>query len=741
VDLADLPRPIGRALREIQAHPRVVGVRVKPAEPRVDVEIDVDSGLPSRWDAAGASPNGARAVETVAVVFPDSFPSKPPRFYLREDFDRSHPHIQPATSGPPEPCLLNGSTAELMRSRGVTGLIDQLALWLTRAAFTQLIDPSQGWEPVRRDRIDDYVVVDSEMLRAMATAKSDCRVMPSWFGAAGKGAERLYVVGVGEGSGKIDESLVQRWSDKNNNSCLSFVTWSGKRPSGDPFVANKYLPETISDLRGLLERAAQYGCGEELPSKLSLLAMRLRGRKLPHPVPVVVILIARRPCNIIGEESPLEICPYLILVNGDDDLDRRSAKVVRIASQIDRISTRLLRRASGSALEDSAHWALIGCGSVGSKLAIHLARAGRAPALVVDRTSMRPHNFARHALLPGVAVQPSKARAIAEAISAFGQGVKHVDCDVMDEIAHGKFSKLAAVDTKFVVNSTGSLAVRETLCKSGLERPPIVECCLMGAGRIGYMSIEGPAANPSSVDLAAEAYALMGRDDEMPAVAFSAPPVEIEIGAGCSSLTFPMSDARLSALTAPMAEHLERALGQTVPSSYGELLIGLTPEDGLGQRWLRRRVPPFIEVGDGKLRVRISASVHERIAMEVAAKPGKETGGVIIGRWSDVTESFHVVDLLPAPPDSKFSPHRFTLGTQGLTEALRDVHDRTGGALYALGTWHNHLVVSDASWLDANTAAILALHQFFPALLLIHVPGGYRILVADALFDPRTHER
>lgn len=524
---------------------------------------------------------------------------------------------------------MNGSTSELMRSRGVTGLIDQLALWLERAALTQLIDPTQGWEPVRRDRFDDYVVADPNFLRRLVEPRSDCRVLTSRFLSVRDGGEANHVVVVDAGGAKIDEGLPRRWSDERNMSCLTFVAWSGKRASGEPFVADRYLPKSIVDVRGLLERAAQLGCGEQLPSKLGLLELRLRGCRLSRPVPIAIVLIPRRPCDVIGQGSPLEICPYLVELKGRDDLGARSPKPVRISAHFDTVSTSLLRRAAGEApTEDAVPWTIVGCGSVGSKLAVHIARTGRAPSLVVDRSPMRPHNLARHALLPvshlESALMPSKATALCRAILALGQPAKDVCLDVLPALARGNSAEIAPAGTRLIVNATGSLTVRETLCKSGLSRPRVIESCLMGAGRIAYMSVEGAGANPSSLDLVTEAYVLIGQDEEMRAVAFSAPPVEIDVGAGCSSLTFPMSDARLSALTAPMAEHLDRLLGEKEPSSFGELLIGFNAEDGLGQRWSRRRIAPFIEVGSEKASVRVSAAVHLRIEQEVASKPERK---------------------------------------------------------------------------------------------------------------------
>ena len=62
----------------------------------------------------------------------------------------------------------------------------------------------------------------------------------------------------------------------------------------------------------------------------------------------------------------------------------------------------LLARMAGSKITaERLDWTLLGAGSLGSKLALHLARAGSGPTVVVDKSVMcAPHNAARHALVP-----------------------------------------------------------------------------------------------------------------------------------------------------------------------------------------------------------------------------------------------------------------------------------------------------------------------------------------------------
>ncbi len=99
------PSPVTRALRAAEAHPAVKGIEWTPDDGRgfAEAVLSIDTNLPSRWLARGHSDNGVRAVEPVRVIFGKRFPWSAPTFFLREDFDRSHPHCNRAARRPPEP--------------------------------------------------------------------------------------------------------------------------------------------------------------------------------------------------------------------------------------------------------------------------------------------------------------------------------------------------------------------------------------------------------------------------------------------------------------------------------------------------------------------------------------------------------------------------------------------------------------------------------------------------------------
>ena len=277
--------------------------------------------------------------------------------------------------------------------------------------------------------------------------------------------------------------------------------------------------------------------------------------------------------------------------------------------------------------------------------------------------------------------------------------------------------------------------MRETLVFQEWEnRPALGEAHLLGAGAVAYAAFEGAGSNPSLSDLAAESYRLIAEDPAIRGQVFGATAEAIEVGQGCGTLTFPMPDSRLSTLAAGLSEAVTRRLrdNEHTPRT-GKIHLGQMLPDEFSQSWRSVDIDPWIVVDLGGHGVRVSARVDAMIRQAIAARPNVETGGVIIGRYLQMSETFQVVDLIEAPPDSIFTAARFTLGTKGLRPAIARLARETGGSLYLLGTWHNHLQPSGPSMLDAMTAARLAVRQFYPVLMLIAHAEGYSGLITEVL--------
>lgn len=732
-----------RAMRQAAAHDSVADVRLVVCDDEAaTVEIDVRTEMPATWRAAGSSPSGVRVMETVTIRFPTRYPLTSPSVELRTDFDRSHPHINPSRPGRPvRPCLVAGSVRELVQSRGFFGLVEQLVDWLEKASTFSLIDHSQGWEPIRRDEIDDIIAADAEALRRLATPAGGAQFAAASYVVGDNGLHHIALDARPMPLPPHAARLFTR-DEREGFSAgpgLGIVAWPG-RSGGVPIVADRYIPETVESVGELLDRAAAYGCSSELEAKLSWAAKCLDAHPPGHPVPVTIVLLARRPSDVIGTGSPIEICPYLIeATRGADLVDR--ARPVRIAAMRDRLSIPVLRRASG--IDPTAArppWTLIGCGSVGSKVALHLARAGLAPSALFDRDWFEPHNYARHAGLPDGDLEAlffrPKADEVARQLDRLGQPpVSTARNDVVELSASDAGRALLAPEgTTAIVDTTGSSVVREALALApSTNGARVIGACLMGAGEVGYVTVEGPGGNPSASDLVVEAYRTISSQETLAATVSGAEAEAVAIGQGCSAVTFAMPDVTLSAMTASMAGPISRWIGGGLPET-GMIGLGRLGVDGISQEWTMSAAEPWVVVGGeaaGDRIARLHPRVDAAIKADVARWQGVETGGVLIGRYNAAGGFFQVVDLLPAPEDSERSATRFILGTRGLTRAIRDVVRRSGGALQAVGTWHNHLSPSGPSLIDAASGATLALRQLEPLLMLIPTPAGYSHLVVE----------
>jgi len=84
----------------------------------------------------------------------------------------------------------------MLQERGCSVIVDQLARWLENAALGRLIDPDHGWEPVRRDSLDDVIVADAAHLRGLVTRQRGRAVVPFDYLRFGRVGEERSTYGV-----------------------------------------------------------------------------------------------------------------------------------------------------------------------------------------------------------------------------------------------------------------------------------------------------------------------------------------------------------------------------------------------------------------------------------------------------------------------------------------------------------------------------------------------------------------
>lgn len=708
------------------------------------VEIDVAVELPSRARLAGVSATGVEALETCTLVF-KNWPLRAPRPYLRPDFPRDLPHINPHRSGAMvPPCIYEGSLDELLHDRGLDAVIDQLIDWLGKAATGTLIDLSQGWEPTRRDSCPSTVEFSAERLIAVTPTDGKVFLTSGTYMTVGDGMYCWLQPSL--------ESLNEARSTQDQRGSLAKPFSTGVLPAfivgavavgGQLPTFDEYQPDTVVDLPSLLSRADAVGvdrCALE-KSLDDYYRAHAMGRQdystWKSGLLALVVLVVRRPAPLVGSsERDVEVLPYVIKYNLDPKNPLQRDCRVHPAFHSHVVSPALLARTSGLPQATSeAKVVVVGCGSLGSKVSLHLARAGVGQQELVDNELLLPHNLARHALLEDRSVLvPHKAELMERAL----HGLSHDNArshviNAVDLFTSGDtFSRVIPADAAMIIDTTASLQLLMASAGSdAMNSSPVrlARAALFGQGRCAVLVLESEGRWARVDDITTWLFELCRRSPELrAAMAGSQTDLrQVFVGDNCRSLTTPMSDALISRSASMIAMQIQQWIAEGKPST-GQLCIGISDSSNIGCAW------QVIEIGvttaldvqdDGGWKVRVLANVAQAIDEESRRWGRCETGGALLGHVSLEARTITIAGLVPAPRDSVRSRSTFVLGTEGLNEALVEAHAASLAHLMFIGTWHSHPMGGSHSGIDKDTLQQIATEaRGLPAVSLVWTPRG-----------------
>jgi len=625
------------------------------------------------------------------------------------------------------PCIYDGSLDDLLhQGHGFAAIIDQMQDWLRKAASDSLINRNQGWEPIRLDSADELIIYQKLKVQGFVSKTAGFKLLTC----------DVFKMSVGDifkisdyTSRATDSSFIKEITQKDFvgskgsiGICPVLCCWPDEN-----VVVDTYFPETVTNLGELLKKSEQYGTYQSFWPQIQLLWNQ--SLKVSHAVDVVAIHCVRRPLNLINQNTNLEFLSYRVRVQytplGTPDMN----SLVGILGHLHAVGPELLREISGSApgkMESIIH---IGCGSLGSKIALHLCRAGHGPFTLIDHRRMSEHNLARHALTTSAG---DKAELLKKVMENFRVNTIAHNKSLHDYLSKSR-SRLFEKES-LIIDSTASLNVRETL--ASLPNPTnnsrIFQVGLYSKARLGFITIEGRGRNPRVDDLSAAIFDSAIDDkplSEVLAVADDAFHRQAT-GQGCGSYTTIIPDTRISFHAAAMAERARLAFEGNI-SEEGEISVGFLDSDGMSLRWqpstLGKTRKVRLDRKDWELRV--LAPAFDMMQKDVAGWPAVETGGILIGRLCLTRKCAIVTRVLDAPPDSTRSRARFELGIEGLEDEIAKIQQVSG--LTYLGTWHSHLFGGAPSGIDeATLQKIKELRLGIPAFNLIW-HGGELTCFAD----------
>lgn len=657
-------------------------VRTTGTHERPLITATASVSLPSRFIASGVTDTGVKDRETVTFVFPTEFPLRAPLILLRSDFPRCFPHINPSESCV-RPCIYEGNLSELLQQpEWMNAILNQLVDWLEKAASDDLMDYDQGWEPMRSDCLAGYIVYDIDKAIG-AHANNDESVLNAKLRYCELG--KLIIASLSAG---FLESTELRRSTRSH--AVHLVARE---------VVGTYVPNPIVDLGDLYQYAESIGIHDIRSVVEAAGSLHIEEDKL------FVILSIKRPTKLIGSHSDIEFLNFVVIKKQSGK--KRGQKTyavsteceVRMLGHISDTSPSLLRRLSGSkAAPGDTSVALVGCGSLGSKIAVHLARNGNGPFRLIDHDIFMPHNNARHALAS--TSLPYKADLLAESIATMsGQKVESIRESVLD------INPRLLDRSGIIVDTTASLSVRNLLMsRQGL--PPVVSGCLYGRGRFGLLLLENESRSCQLCDIWAHLYYRALLDDSLRGALFSSEETSVQIGQSCSSRTMIVDDARISLMAATMASRIQTALEQGLPES-GEVLFSKL-RDNYSVETVVISVPEVIvpkarSTREQDWQIRVSRYAYEDMIRLMQTRAPNETGGALVGSVFQYAKTVVITGIVPAPSDSTEEVDRFVLGTDGLEQRITSITRKSSGRVTYVGTWHSHPCGRTASRTDQAT--------------------------------------
>ena len=642
------------------------------------------------------------ANEPVLLVFSLSqYPDSAPQVFTdRMNFPKDRlAHLYIAKLGrPPAFCYTRENRDDWYSNKRILDLITRIENWLRDAASGELSLDGDQFDPVRLEGYKGLVIYDYDRIAKLV--KDDVTLLPNHHLAVGlfeshpNGGFRLVKLLSEHNLKTIEQDLItdkaKREDDPNRKRYrFGYFLWASSSAIFDNY--NVDMPRNWAEFKSFCNG---YGLNYSLIEEVYLNIDTSGFVMFP------VVLAISRPRKITGYSSNIEFLNFCFSVDSKEIVNGSFVDSVEVAlsSHNQPLTIEKAKQISGVNSDSIFSAAIFGCGALGSKVTMHLARNGITSLMLIDPDEFSTHNLVRHTLLPEYEGQ-NKASALAGVIERM-----YPDNDI--QIEHSPFPILPFaigsayfVGMQWVLDFTASeaffLRAITTDAFNGLN---VARGHITDFGNLGILSREGINRNPRLDDLRIALYSYY---DSIPEVkswlarehdSASKTNITVSIGVGCNSETTVLPDEKVSLHAAAIMGALKKDIGSD--RRNGKILLTQIRDDEEFQvKTIPIEVRPldiFRAINDAAWSVRFANGIVQGI-QQAAKKAGRnETGGVFTGVVNHKTKTIHITGLISAPPDSRGNPICFVRGVQGLPDKVFDVYDGSGGQLGYVGEWHSH---------------------------------------------------
>jgi|GEM_PF-913092 len=733
---------IQAAIDEIEAFNAVLGINnVSSGEHAVVIATTWAVELPLAYRTTGISDTGIHEKETVFWRFPLDYPIHAPSPRLRSDAPTNLPHINPHRQGDLVfPCVSETPLIDLLHGGGLIAILEATRLWMNNAAANELHCPVQGWERIRRDDTAGIVMADTHAIRKeLHSCYKPFRYYHFRY-LDSKGDKSLFIgnlespaLGSTNQAYKAKFSYISKFTNVRHAPGVVFQT-------APELVFDEYRAEQVVDLKSLIEFAAHLQLKDALTARLKhiqgLLGPQRGSQATKAPVEEFLVAFAvRRPFHVIGTDSLYELIPYRVVFTTDDNGCLVSEASVYPVSFLEQSCPDLLKAVSGKIEATTNKLGILGCGSLGSKLALHLAKCGTYEFELVDKDYFSSHNNARHGLVvDGIdSLAGSKSQLLQREIRGLNVPAKAFHEDIRD-IGKPSGYKLNK-NTDYVIDTSASLPVRHFLAHHCPTIPGrLIHTLMYGKATMGLVAIEGVGRSVRVDDLMAYVNTLCVESPPIHLAMYSNNGPERQVyGEGCGSVTTTMSDIQLSLMTAAISTQVDKEITSQI-SDHGIVHVGTIDTDTLNMSWQHHKLHPTVVIPrDDRFDwdIRVNGNLAAEIERQSNISPEIENGGVLAGQYCRLSKTVYVSKIIDAPARSLRSETQFDLSTEGLAQVFNDIHLKTNEQVTFLGTWHSHPIPSPPSSKDLCTLKHLQARYDMPIVMLV-ITGGKLVRVNNS---------
>lgn len=658
-----------------------------PAGAQVILLVEVSVDCSSYERAKGGLPLLDR--EAFLLNIPAGFPLRRPEVEVKHKRFAGFPHVQWGY----HLCLYQAPETEWHPEDGMFGFMERLEVWLKAGALGEL-------DPIGLP-LHPPAVYPSRSEFIVPQVNTPPMAPPWWVG---------YAQIVRESTGAV---ILGAWHAYDSTIPEGRLAGAILTPEPMPFE----YPSTMRELLAVLaERQVTVPLVQAI---LNLTALRTEAGK------PLYILLGAAMRGTAGAEKRLQhlACWYVspanagalraILLSGLDADEAAAFAQWSSTTALEWCPVRedrpeiVVARDKGSPMEwwRGKRAVILGCGALGSSVALMIARAHVSQIQLYDSARVSPGVLVRQNF-EDRQIGYTKASATKVQVQAIYPTIDVTahPADVVEEILK---ASPAIFDADVVINTTASAVVASALEQifigTNRDHPPLLTMIVGHLAERGLLTLAVNSAPGSVLDLdrrakLALANSMSGReylDEFWPEAGTRGRLFQPE--PGCSDPTFVGSAADILGFTAMFlnvgSQWLSERLAQRGAAMRAAHIRGGDGTPGLVEfDWARDR--QIVErKRDFKIRLARDAErdLLAWIRRGVRTRGNRiETGGLLFGEINEYLKVVWISEVSGPPSDSVASEHGFVCGVQGTRELHDEKRERTRGSVRFIGMWHTH---------------------------------------------------